>query len=61
LPRFQSVEHKKKPWTLPLYFLSCKCFNSTILPALCTTSFPPYMLLPKQLQYELYNFQNCWN
>ncbi len=39
-PWFQSVQHKKKPWTLPFYFLSCKCFNSAILPALCTNSSP---------------------
>jgi hypothetical protein len=61
LPPFQSVQHTKKPCTLPFYFLSCKCFNSAILLALCTSSFPPYMILPKQVQYELYNFQNCWN
>jgi hypothetical protein len=61
LPWFQSVQHTKKPWTLPLYFLSRKCFNFAILPALCTSSFPPYTILPKQFQYELYNFYNCWN
>jgi hypothetical protein len=48
---------------IPLYFLSCKCFNTAILLALCTSSIPPppYTILAKQFQYELYNFQNCWN
>ncbi len=56
---FQSVQHKKNHG--PVYFLSCKCFNSTILPALCTSSFALYTILPKHLQYKLYNFQNRCN
>jgi len=33
--------HKKKPWALPLYFLSCKCFQFCNPPSSMHELFPP--------------------